>query len=79
VAVAATPGEHDTHYVEVILTVANCDANRPCRLVLGHDGDKSDQDLRGEIVAILRNHPICIRQNRAPISKAFDHLCGPAN
>jgi hypothetical protein len=57
VVVATTPGGHDTHYVEVILTVTDCDADTSCRLVVGLDRDKTDEELRGAIAASLRNHP----------------------
>ena len=56
VLVAATPGGHDTNYVEVILTVADCD-DPSCRLVVGLDRDQSDEDLRAVIGASLRDHP----------------------
>jgi hypothetical protein len=56
IIVAATPGGHDTNYVEVILTVADCDETS-CRLVVGLDRDQSDDDLRAVIGATLRDHP----------------------
>ena len=54
--VATTPGGHDSHYAEVILTVATGD-DPPCRVLVWIDRDKSDAEIRDAVTASLRDHP----------------------
>jgi hypothetical protein len=54
--VGATAGGHDSDYVEVFLSIAEC-THEPCRLVVGLDRSGSDSDVRRAVEARLREHP----------------------
>jgi hypothetical protein len=54
--IAATPAGHDTHTVEVILTVTDC-SEESCRLIVRLDRDQSHDEVRAAILANLREHP----------------------
>jgi hypothetical protein len=54
--VGATAGGHDSDYVEVLVSIADC-TREPCRLVVGIDRGGSDSDVRRAVEARLREHP----------------------
>jgi hypothetical protein len=53
--VAITTGGHDTHSVEVILTLGGVDT--PSRVVVRLDRDQSDHEIRAAVTASLLEHP----------------------
>ena len=54
--VAATPGGHDSSYVEVLLSIADC-TRPPCRLVVGLDRSRTRHEIRQVVEQRLREHP----------------------
>ena len=54
--VGATAGGHDSDYVEVFLSIADC-AREPCRLVVGIDRGGSLVDVQRAVELRLREHP----------------------
>ena len=54
--VAITTGGHDTHSVEVILTLVGAE-DTPSRVVVRLDRDQSDDEIRAAVTASLLEHP----------------------
>jgi len=54
--VAATPGGHDSAYVEVFMSIGGC-AQEPGRLVVGIDRSGTAPEVRRVIEARLLEHP----------------------
>jgi hypothetical protein len=76
--VANAPGGHDTHYVEVILTVVGSE-DTPCRVVVRLDRDQSDSEIRAAATAGLLEYPNlhlaredCIGESPIP----YGTICG---